>query len=570
MPGGLAQIASVEDTDASLPQEYAPGMGEFGPNTGPGLPDPTSSLKTGTETLNKALLDLPWGAIDEFRRRWAPGFNEAKAEHDAARAAIQSYQPPVDRRLPWLQAAAGFLAPTKTGQFGESLGQGIKGFADARTGQQQHEIGSADRMAQLRLSGAQQLMQDNMADQKMDLGILGQVSAMERARALMAKLTGPQKGTPTMQEYNWINLKGPHEEERKGLTEAQIAAETLKRQQLFNFRQGNAAVKSGEHPGLAGPEAAAAAAMITNSPHYIRAMKTAEELHPPEAYEGQPLAVRQAAIKATADAIYSSIPRNLRGAPNAAVIQPQAPAVAPNAAPVPQVPAAAPPVSPAESSTGPYDKYFAPPPQQTLQPGVVPSTAAKASAKVGSSEDIKSVQNYMDKEVYPGVNVADETRTHAIIAKEALRKNPNLTGAGTPLLASIGNWMQTLGIAPDAVKTFVNDAKIFESQAFLQVLAKQLAQKGVQTESDAARMLAAGIDNSKPVETNKFLIRYMEATADRLQERARFFDAYRTRNGSDMRGAVDRWNKYVSDHPMARIGEDGKLQFKKMEKFDGS
>lgn len=511
-------------------------------------------------------------AIERSNREMAAAMEQARISSAMERSRMNALS--VDQNSPWLHAAAGFFAPTRTGSFGESMGKGIEGFAGANDKMQAQRLALGEQQAKFGHGIGQEEFANKLAVTRLGLEGAKTQALLNRAN----KLGGQDPELIKM--WNWVQGAATPEERQQ-------------RQRFFDSRYNTAAVKTAGAINSGGPDSAETA-RITNGPLWLKSRKMAEEIMPPEAFEGMPLAARETALNNAALNIFNAIPKG--GKPQDAtyrfkdnsgneisgtapeqtaedigaaingnkVVRPgatQAPAAAVSPPVVaPPMPAPAQQAIPPDS---PFAKYLAPPPSQQLPQGVVPSTAQKSMAKETGKADIDNVNKYLEKEVYPGIQVADDTRTEAMIMKDLMKKNPDLTGAGSPIFTSVGNWMATLGIAPDRVKQFTTNAELFRSQTLLQVLAKQLAQKGVQTESDATRMLQAGPDLSKPADANRFLVRLMEATSDRLYERSKFFDAYRKANGGNVTGAVDAWGRYNSDNPMTKV-VDGKLHFRKL------
>jgi hypothetical protein len=104
--------------------------------------------------------------------------SEIKGQYSELSEALKARRLPFDPK--WMALAQGFLAPTQTGSFGESLGYAAKGYSDAA----QAEEKTAQERAALRLQLAQ--------------GELGQRQATRKAQKTQQLLLGgfPQAGTP--------------------------------------------------------------------------------------------------------------------------------------------------------------------------------------------------------------------------------------------------------------------------------------------------------------------------------------------------------------------------------------
>jgi hypothetical protein len=202
------------------------------------------------------------------------------------------------------------------------------------------------------------------------------------------------------------------------------------------------------------------------------------------------------------------------------------------------------------------------------------STAAFQANVAGSKEAARSgeqvVEKYLTDVVYPGQQQAQGSMSNATIAESILRRDPNLTGAGKEFMSNIANWMATFGMAPEAAKNFTTNMAIFKSGATLELLSKQLAQKGPQTESDARRMFEAGLTTANPAEANRFIIRVMKAYAKRGLERSEFFSDWRDAHGGRMAGAVDAWHKYEKQEPMVSIINNKPYFWHELREFNAS
>lgn len=111
---------------------------EDGPLSQLGGHDPFSS---GISLLNNHTQMLPPDPmLDSLRTialNWLPknddDYQAAKQKAQAASDRLQSMRGHLDnlKGIPWLQAAAGFLAPGRTGRFSESLSNALKGYSDS-------------------------------------------------------------------------------------------------------------------------------------------------------------------------------------------------------------------------------------------------------------------------------------------------------------------------------------------------------------------------------------------------------------------------------------------------------
>lgn len=127
-----------------------------------GIQDPTKMNLTLSQIGRKAL-----GAdTEEYQKR--------KAEVDAARtamtAALQERKNRFDPTM--LALAQGFLAPTRTGSFGESLGMAVKGYGEA----QQAEMERAAQLAKMRYELARSGLSEEQEAAKLGLSVMGKLS----------------------------------------------------------------------------------------------------------------------------------------------------------------------------------------------------------------------------------------------------------------------------------------------------------------------------------------------------------------------------------------------------------
>lgn len=474
--------------------------------------------------------------------------------------------PPIDRSLPWLGFSAGMLKPTRTGSTAESIGTGLGALQEGRMAQNQQELVAGRLGAEAAYSTPRDTLNDQQGFEKLGVDAMKAQALIKRAEQL------GQRGTPTMQEYAWMQGKlhaNPEEEAAFSAMGPQERVEELRRRkEAWLFRQGSSTVKTAS---VSSGDSAVSAetARIANAPLWAKAVENARKMIDPQSFANEPIGVLEKAVNDLALTIFNGVPKTSRAAPAAAA----APAPAAAAAAPPPAPAAGPlagdvikpPVLPeAPAAKTPFDDYLVPPAQATTAKGTIPSAGQKAAIIAAAKQGEDRASDFLTKVVYPTVEAADGLRSSATIAKNLLQTDPQLTGAMKPFLGQMANILTTLGLAPAAAQHFASNMSIFYSQAMLNVLAQQLAQKGVQTESDALRMLQAGIDPSKPAEANRYLIRYMEAVADRSFERANFFDAWSKKNNSIMGGSVEAWNKYSREHPMAKIVE-GKVHFRSVK-----
>jgi hypothetical protein len=488
------------------------------------------------------------------------------AQREAAgRADAILAKPPMHPMLPFARTMGRALGPTRTGSFGETLGAGMTGLAEGLAEQDRALQEFAMRRATLGSENARANLMgtEGMHRIGMSADQIGATLALAQRRLQENYFSTPglreglvkiaaDRGVPVSAVIGMLESGQLSPAEKKAIETAVAMARGTSQ-----MKNATAMLDPRD------PNYANMVRLLQNQPLVRELMKIAEQRHPMENYEGQPEGVRNEAVNRElqylirAHSIGSSVGQPL----DAGSADGSVPQVSPPAPAAPAIGDRPAPVAAAASAPTAFDKYFRPPPIPSNQPGQIKDKTREAGERAAIQEAEKTAAAYMKDEVRPGVTAADEMRTSAIIARSLMEKNPSLTGALKPWMASVANVMTTLGVAPKIAEQFATDQTLFQSQAMLQVLAKQLVQKGVQTESDATRILQAGIDPSKPSEANRFLIRYMEAAADRMLERSAFFRAWAEKNKGQMAGAPEAWAQYANDHPLTKV-EGGKLMFR--------
>lgn len=499
--------------------------------------------------------------------------SELDRQNAAGEASLSELQhPPINRGLPWLQAAAGLMKPTRTGSIGESLGYGVEGLAKGEADVNKSELDFAKAAADSRYKFAH----DRLAGVEGLYGIGMKSQQLEAMLGMLRQRMGTQMLTPAIKEWAMVN-NVPIQDIIEGRVPDDKRASLM---QFINLARGTSQIKNAQailDP--RNPEFSNTVKLLSNQTLVSKMMQAAEQDVPLSAYQGQPIEVRnQKVLERFWELLRQNSVGTSAGQPlpiageagnlHPPVAAPSAPPARP-ALPAPPAPAAAAPsaapgpAGPEGAPSSPFDEFIRPTPLQGNQPGVIQNEQQQAQQKAIVELAEKRASEYVEKEVYPGLKSADDMRTSAIIARQLLEKDPQLTGSMKPLMSEFANFMTTLGLAPERAQQFATNQSLFRSQAMLQVLAKQLEQKGVQTESDALRIMQAGIDPSKPAAANRFMIRFMEATANRLQERAAFFDRWQhdPRTGGSLAGAVEAWNAYSRKYPMAVV-RDGRVYFR--------
>lgn len=143
-------------------------------------------------------------------------YRQAKEEVDQARAAmveaLQARRSGVDPSM--LALASGFLAPTRTGSFGESLGSAVKGYGEAQRQQSQE----AAELAKMRYELARGAMQERAAEAKLGLDVASKLTpqltdlqkqvraegldpSSAEGKARIRELQALKTATPEMREF---------------------------------------------------------------------------------------------------------------------------------------------------------------------------------------------------------------------------------------------------------------------------------------------------------------------------------------------------------------------------------
>ncbi|TQV80315.1 hypothetical protein [Denitrobaculum tricleocarpae] len=143
-------------------------------------------------------------------------------------------------------------------------------------------------------------------------------------------------------------------------------------------------------------------------------------------------------------------------------------------------------------------------------------------------------------------SAAEQTLQQLAIA----RAIPVETGAAAPMKAAIGAYARALGFEPEAIGLDqASSAQAFTGIMNNLVLTKMQAQKGPQTENDAARIEATLARLGNTPEANDFLFRSAEALERRAVEQRRFYESHFAANGT-YDGAGPAWDKFKVETPL--------------------
>jgi hypothetical protein len=118
------------------------------------------------------------------------------------------------------------------------------------------------------------------------------------------------------------------------------------------------------------------------------------------------------------------------------------------------------------------------------------------------------------------------------------------TGFGTDVKASAAAFLGALGVK-DAEK-FASQAQTFLKAAMDQVLARQLEQRGIQTNQDAQRMEQTFAQLGNTPEANRFVLALSRAQSNLAVEQDQFYRKW-VKDNDTMKGAEDAWFEKQGD-----------------------
>jgi hypothetical protein len=129
------------------------------------------------------------------------------------------------------------------------------------------------------------------------------------------------------------------------------------------------------------------------------------------------------------------------------------------------------------------------------------------------------------------------------------------TGFGTDAKVAAANVLSSVFGMKDASK-YATTGQLFNQTVMEQVLTRQTQQKGVQTDQDAARIKAAGIQLGNTVEANQFMLDVARAQNERAIAQDKFYRNWLEdpANKGSLRGAESAWleaegNSSIFDTP---------------------
>ncbi|WP_282608451.1 hypothetical protein [Pelagibius sp. Alg239-R121] len=155
-------------------------------------------------------------------------------------------------------------------------------------------------------------------------------------------------------------------------------------------------------------------------------------------------------------------------------------------------------------------------------------------------------------EIHETARAAENTLAQLAIARTLDVR----TGGLAPLKKWAASYSQSFGVDPSVWGLeSASDAQAFEGIMNNIVLTKMQAQKGPQTENDAARIEQTLANLRNTPEANRFLFRSAEALARRDLEQARFFEDHYAKNRT-YDGALRAWDKFKRETPLLATDPD--------------
>lgn len=181
--------------------------------------------------------------------------------------------------------------------------------------------------------------------------------------------------------------------------------------------------------------------------------------------------------------------------------------------------------------------------QVTIPPGEQAEQKGRGEALVSHEKDVRAA-----------ADAARRSSVNLESAQAALDKGFR-TGFGTDAKVAAANVLSSVFGMKDASK-YATTGQLFNQTIMEQVLARQLQQKGVQTNQDAERIKAAGIQLGNTVEANQFMLDVARAQNERAIAQDKFYRDWLKdpANKGSLRGAEDAWleaegNSSIFDTP---------------------
>jgi hypothetical protein len=169
--------------------------------------------------------------------------------------------------------------------------------------------------------------------------------------------------------------------------------------------------------------------------------------------------------------------------------------------------------------------------------------------KIEEKANIESAVKEQDR-----VRAAAQTARRTLVSVDSSQRvldSGFQTGFGTEVKATAAAFLGALGVK-DA-ENFATNAQTFLKAAMDQVLARQIEQRGVQTNQDAQRMLQTYADLGNTPAANRFVVALTRAQANQAIEQDDFYRKWKKENDT-IQGAEDAWleqqgNKSIFERP---------------------
>lgn len=170
-----------------------------------------------------------------------------------------------------------------------------------------------------------------------------------------------------------------------------------------------------------------------------------------------------------------------------------------------------------------------------------PSPKVTVDARSSTTIQDNKWREFGAKDFYDNVMPAARSAQAQNGRLQSIIANPLDTGSFTDANATLKGWAVALGLPSENVKSYVANAQKFKADASDLVLAKQMAQKGPQTESDAKRLEQTVPNMNNVRDANEYIARFAIAQNNYAIKRAEFL-AERIEQGMRPSEADRQWN----------------------------
>jgi hypothetical protein len=513
----------------------------------------------GREALN-ALVTKYGGLGDDAIRQLA----EINTQRTAARndyntqiAKLEAMQPqgPSESEK-WLNFAAAFADPGKTGSFGEGMGHAATSLAAHRKSQREYDQEFMKNRIMAGLKRGEFTMEDLARQEKstVDMAQLG-INSQEKLAALLEKVNGAERARLSGIIVHWNDANS----EITSVDKSNNTVTTLRvadiPESIYKEIYSNAQARAEQY--LPEDKPAKIEQFMKENLEAYAKTRTAVKLGDTAPLQLAPTSTTtgSGAPSHTGSTITPATRQEFQGDPNVTMKEL---ARIPNEAE--KIVAGAQfeqHLNKANAEyTSPFGQYVVAPPRARITTGEqTPQQKIEFEGQAAANLDEVKLFNTR-------VNEASSAGAEGVAAANqllaVLPKIPN-TGTLAPYRQQLGSVFGSLGI-PGDITDSASMLGIAQAAVSGSVLGKQLLQKGVQTEGDAKRMEAAGPTLTQPKVAIEFLTRTAKASGLRQLEMSAFRDDWRRKNQSDL-GMGDAWNRYLNDTPMTALMPNNKLMF---------